>query len=100
MKMSIIIILIIIQEISTAHNPQLKTRAQCAHRKTQNKYLCKNKNKNRTNRVHQDYHTVDNHTIYKEKKQTNKNRAEQQPEKKVKRPRLLTGPRIHKHIIK
>ena len=47
MKMSIIIILIIIQEISTAHNPQLKARAQCAHRKTQNKYLYKNKNRKR-----------------------------------------------------
>ena len=39
----IIIIIIIIQEISIAHNPQLKVRAHCAHRKTQNKYLHKNK---------------------------------------------------------
>ncbi len=30
------IIIIIIQEISIAHNPELKAGAQCAHRKTQN----------------------------------------------------------------
>ena len=33
------IIIMIIQEISAMQNPQLKARAQCTHRKTQNKYL-------------------------------------------------------------
>ena len=32
----IMIIMIIIQEISIAHNPELKAGTQCAHRKTQN----------------------------------------------------------------
>ena len=36
---------LITQEISLAHNPQPKANAQCAHRKTQNKYLHKSKNK-------------------------------------------------------
>ena len=38
-----IILIITIQEIYTAHNPHLKTRAQCAHRKTQNKHQYKKK---------------------------------------------------------
>ena len=57
--MMMIRIIIRIQEISIEHNPRLKARAQCAHRKTQKKYL-KNKEKNR---AHHDYHTMDNHTI-------------------------------------
>ena len=72
----ILMIIIIIQKISVAHNPQLKARTQCIHRKTQNKYLCKKKKKKkrRTNRAHHDYHTLDNHTIYEDRRRTKKKR--------------------------
>ena len=47
-----IIIMIIIQEISIAHNPELKAWAQCTHRKKEKKgkinYLYENKNKKKT----------------------------------------------------
>ena len=60
---------LITQEISLAHNPQPKANAQCAHRKTQNKYLHKSKNKKRrTNRAHHDDLTMDNDTTYEETK--------------------------------
>ena len=41
--MIIIIIVIIIQKISVAHNLQLKARAQCAYRKMQKIYIYKNR---------------------------------------------------------
>ena len=41
----LVIVIIITQEISIVHNPQLKAKVQCADRKMQNKYLYKNKNK-------------------------------------------------------
>ena len=37
-----------IQEISIAHNPELKPGAQCAHRKTQNELSIKIKTKRQT----------------------------------------------------
>ena len=84
-----------------AHNPQLKARAQCAHRKHKiNTYKLK---KGRTNRADHDYNTTDNYTVYKEKKkQQPKNAEHGQKKKRGKRVkaliRLLTVPRIHKHI--
>ena len=59
------VIIITTQEISVAHNPELKARAQCAHRKTQNKLPIQktNKKKNQKNKALHNYHTVDNYTI-------------------------------------
>ena len=42
---TLIIIIIITQEISIAHNSELKAGAQCAHRKTQNELPIKTKTK-------------------------------------------------------
>ena len=43
----------------------------------------------RGNRAHHDYHTMDNHTIYKEKKKNEKKKnAEQQPEEKFVREKV------------
>ena len=42
-RLIIIIIIMIIQEISIAHNPELKAGAQCTHRKTQNELPIKTK---------------------------------------------------------
>ena len=82
------------RKISIVHNPQLKARVQCAHRKTQNKYLLW------TNRAHNDYHTMDNlRGERKKKKKKQKKSAGQQPER-WKALRLLTVPSVHKHIIK
>ena len=66
----IIIIIKILQEISMAHNPELKAGAQCAHRKRQNKLPIKQKQQ--TNKAHHSYHTMDNHTINKGKKEEKK----------------------------
>ena len=96
------------QEISIAQNLQLKARAQCSYRKMQNKYMkipSPTHPQKRTNRAHQDmpattpwtinYHIMDNHTIYEEK------RTEQQQGKKGEKTlRLLTVPSIHKHFVK
>ena len=50
---------IIIQEVSIPHNPQLKAGAQCAHRKTLNELPINKK----TNKTHHNYHTLDDRTI-------------------------------------
>ena len=69
-----------------AHNPQLKARAQCAHRKHKiNTYKLK---KGRTNRADHDYNTTDNYTVYnykEEKKQQQKNAEHGQKKKKRKK---------------
>ena len=65
--------------IAVGHNPQLKARAQCAHRKMQNKYLHKNKNKKEEQTEHT--MTTTPWTIPQSTKKKKKS-AEQQPEKK------------------
>ena len=57
---SVIIIIIIIQEISTAHDLELKARVQCAHRKNTEQITYKNK---KTNKAHHNYHALDDCTI-------------------------------------
>ena len=79
------------QEISIAHNHQLKARAQCADRKMLNLYITKQQ---QTTQKYINDHTIDNHTIYKEK------RAQNNRKKGGKALRLLTVPSIHKHINK
>ena len=67
----IIMIMIIRQEISIAHNPELKARVQCAHQKKRKiNYRYKNKNKKQTKHT-PSYHTMDTHTMKEgEKKKT------------------------------
>ena len=82
-------VIIVILEISVAHNLELKARAQCVHRKTKKKknYI-KNKNK-KTNKAH----TMDNHTINEEKK-------EETTTGKVDSPETTNCTSVHKHVIK
>ena len=79
------------QEISIAHNPELKAGAQCAHRKTQNElHISKNKQTNKqTNKAHHNYHAMDDRII-----------MQSTTAGKVDSPETTDCTSVHKHVIK